>query len=738
MERDAAILIALLTHSGDIAAARRLLNWIALLDGTLPTHDALIVCDAAVPYREAMKLRDDARKIFRQVHFTTNGTSVTGWQAGSYSLFKTAVRKVAEKWPQPFLLLEPDCVPLRKGWLDAIAADYNSFQCPFMGHIYRAQETTMPRELMSGIAVYPADAAARLPLREQPVHWDVDCAEVMVSEGANTPLIHHFFGQQDSPSVFAMKRDAQAGNNVLTLADLPRDAVMFHRNKDGSLIRLLSISLGLVKNPGKEKTYIQLGRLGDIIILLPAMKHIYDTEGIKPRLIVSTEFASVLDGVSYVEKEAIGLNWGQIHAATVYAKNKGWAPVVTQGHGVNWTAKDPFNCPNYMTAMHARTGVPIDLMTKLPLVFDQRDKRREAAAACPADPFIAVNWKGWTSPFKDSAIVMADLKKHFGKRVNFADMGAMKLPKVYDLIGVMDRAIGTITIDTVTLHLAAASPKPYIALVNNGGSASTPRGNCVLTIPYADVLRDVRKIIDTVEGWIKPLQVLESIGIGRYVVGTGYYNKTKDGLNDPAKRSFFDVWYENTMKFSKPHEIIVLAVNGARIKGAPGEWLTLTGNLGHTHDLTNYLKPYEMCGWSAAFVTLAMVAYANECDLIFKEQDALAFGPWVERIYQESKGRGMMFGGSKGFACAQSIALVKHDFIPEFVRLYLLEGSEQDKANECELKFSRMAEKYPQKIGRFSFGCDRDRPIPYDADVFYAQQFSEAELAELRQRKLIE
>jgi len=244
------MLICLLTHSGDIANARQLLSWIALLDGKLE-HDCLIVCDAGVPYRDAVDLRDQARTIFREVRFTTNGTSVKGWPAGAYSLFKAAVRYVAEKWQEPFLLLEPDCVPLKKGWLDSISADYSFHQIcgpvPFVGHIYECQQPGLPNKLMSGIAVYPSDTATRFVLRDHPVHWDVDNAEVMVSQGVHTPLIKHFFGGMANGQVdlnlaptFVAEKTADSPVNAFDLAWLDKtEAVLFHRNKDGSLIRLL-------------------------------------------------------------------------------------------------------------------------------------------------------------------------------------------------------------------------------------------------------------------------------------------------------------------------------------------------------------------------------------------------------------------------------------------------------------------------------------------------------------------
>ena len=55
---------------------------------------------------------------------------------------------------------------------------------------------------------------------------------------------------------------------------------------------------------------VQLGRFGDVMIMLPAMRHIFDTTGIKPVVMIAREFSGVLDGVSYVEPWVLdGVHW---------------------------------------------------------------------------------------------------------------------------------------------------------------------------------------------------------------------------------------------------------------------------------------------------------------------------------------------------------------------------------------------------------------------------------------------
>lgn len=192
------------------------------------------------------------------------------------------------------------------------------------------------------------------------------------------------------------------------------------------------------------------------------------------------------------------------------------------------------------------------------------------------------------------------------------------------------------------------------------------------------------------------------------------------------------------MKFAKPDRVIVLASgDGPRPKDMKGQWIDLPGDLGHVHELNTHKKPYHWCTWSIAFCTLAMLAYHNECDFIFKEQDVLAFGPWPEQMYKEIGNAGMIFGKAKCMPAVQSLVLCKHEFIPEFVRLFLGSGSEQIKENEGEFKFWKLEKENKGKFARYSFPFDRDRPLRYDPPVWYCQHTTPEELQTMRYLKLI-
>ena len=223
-----------------------------------------------------------------------------------------------------------------------------------------------------------------------------------------------------------------------------------------------------------------------------------------------------------------------------------------------------------------------------------------------------------------------------------------------------------------------------------------------------------------------------------YLLGTGYY--PHEGAQEARVR-----WSHNVSRANPaPRKIVTLAVGMSDPNNHlrdDDSWLYLPGNLGHVGDLLNGSKPHQFCGWSAAVLSLAMIAYTGELDFVYLEQDALAFGPWVEQLYAELGNAHFAFGkkmeSPPWMACSQSLFIVRHSFIPVFVKSYLMLGTDGNPENLPETKFQLIEERFTTACRRLSFTVDRERPLPYDAPVFSAQKFTETELAELSKRGLI-
>lgn len=237
------MLVVLPCHSGDVKQLLELLRWIKDL-GLLKNHNALIVADPQTAYHEVLACRKVSAEVFGEVRLVSSKESVSGWTAGANDLFRTACAYVNNMWPQPWVWLETDAIPLKSGWLDALEAEYAAQGRKYLGHIYDSNNPMLPQRVMSGVAVYPGDAFAEIPWAIQsPRAFDVDYAGLFVEKGAHTALIHHLWGEPGNPPRFASK--AIPGTAVFDLNSIPKEAVVWHRCKDGSLIRQLRKSLGI-------------------------------------------------------------------------------------------------------------------------------------------------------------------------------------------------------------------------------------------------------------------------------------------------------------------------------------------------------------------------------------------------------------------------------------------------------------------------------------------------------------
>jgi hypothetical protein len=231
--------------AADVHAAKKLLKWIEQLGGC-KNHTALLVSDCGVGWSEVIELRQIAEKNFKKVWVTATERSVNGWPQGPNSLFRTAAECVEKDFKEHWFWCEADCIPLKPGWLNSLDHQHRQFQKPFLGAWVNCNQPGLPEVSVAGCAVYPDDAASRLrtvmdanPNRA----WDVACAPLIVPQSSTTALIEHFWGQPDLAPTFAERKRKDSPINTFTLDNINPLAVVFHRNKDGTLLRLLQRKL---------------------------------------------------------------------------------------------------------------------------------------------------------------------------------------------------------------------------------------------------------------------------------------------------------------------------------------------------------------------------------------------------------------------------------------------------------------------------------------------------------------
>jgi hypothetical protein len=169
---------------------------------------------------------------------------VPGWVPGSNSLWLTAAHHAQASNVNGWLWLEPDAVPLRKGWLDELERAYTNSGKEFVGCIYPCKQPGFPATMISGIGLYPEDAAIWYPNTSEA--FDVQFSRILNAHSGHTDLIQHFWGpRRDLPPTFRITKK-NAPIHAFTLEKLDPDAVIFHRQKSGTLIDLLRARAGMV------------------------------------------------------------------------------------------------------------------------------------------------------------------------------------------------------------------------------------------------------------------------------------------------------------------------------------------------------------------------------------------------------------------------------------------------------------------------------------------------------------
>lgn len=269
--------------------------------------------------------------------------------------------------------------------------------------------------------------------------------------------------------------------------------------------------------------FVLLGRTGDLLIMLPAFKAIHDRTGLKPYCIVSHEYASIFDGVSYAEPISIREHWwkGMPVARKLARERFGsaiipqwWNTVegpghketgefVLQSHGHEWGINLE-KWPNFMTSMWDRAGFSPEEMRSLPLVMDRRNFAREqmllANYTRQRKPLLLYNFTGVSSPYGFTPDVMPVLWR-YQSHFTLVDIGRIKAHRIFDLLGLYDAAAGLISIDTATAHLANASKVPAVWYTVDGWNGSVPRGNVALHVSYNNTRNRLKELEDVLEKW---------------------------------------------------------------------------------------------------------------------------------------------------------------------------------------------------------------------------------------------
>src|SRR3990167_774217 len=228
------------------------------------------------------------------------------------------------------------------------------------------------------------------------------------------------------------------------------------------------------------RIYVQLGRLGDILNLLPiAWDH--HQSGQRCGIMVAKEFSDVLDGCSYVDKIVFDGKPFEISKAVAKARTISPDVVTTQVLGPEqectkhtYSQVDP---PHAITDSFCREAWRLAGNRKfgtLPIVFDRREPLREIKwlpskrkRQGRKKKMMLVAVGGNSSPFQFKTLLLEILRLRF-PRWNIIDLSLIQVDRFYDLLGLYEAANVLVAADSAPLHLAYAVPTlPVIALIND-------------------------------------------------------------------------------------------------------------------------------------------------------------------------------------------------------------------------------------------------------------------------------
>lgn len=213
-------------NTDNAAQAERLLDCIYWLDGKQPSGSCLLIAESGVHEELKTKVKLAAEVAFAETYMAQLAQSVDVLIASS--------RIIAKSFKQEWLWLEPDCVPLVKGWREKLREAYDIQARKYLGpHLKNATGDMF----LSRIAVYPVDAVNELSSRES-----------LFPMSNKTRLIQELQFDGDESKI-------------------RKDAVLLHGDKTGKLIETMIERASVVPNetlkifvkPQLERPIVRIG-----------------------------------------------------------------------------------------------------------------------------------------------------------------------------------------------------------------------------------------------------------------------------------------------------------------------------------------------------------------------------------------------------------------------------------------------------------------------------------------------
>jgi hypothetical protein len=278
--------------------------------------------------------------------------------------------------------------------------------------------------------------------------------------------------------------------------------------------------------------FLQLSKIGDVISILPILQQA--AGGGKVPLVISKEYAPILEGVSYVEPVIWKGDSSDPAGAVLFAKKRFSRVTVLQTHG---NIPVQHTTPSFQLDQWRRGGA-IEHFEEWPLEFDQRDYDREAVLAgkhnmnFPDDlrPVILFGDHSQSSPFLQKEELYAMLKAEFGESYRIVRLSEIRAERIYDMLGLFDLAAMLVTVETAHLHLSRASKVPTFVLAANGWRGSAFSSRFKFFMRYGEWENRKHDLISAMRG---------KTGPSSYSVPTFNLNGYNPSMIDTGERKFW-------------------------------------------------------------------------------------------------------------------------------------------------------------------------------------------------------
>lgn len=212
------------------------------------------------------------------------------------------------------------------------------------------------------------------------------------------------------------------------------------------------------------KTAICLAaKLGDVVNFIAVAKHIAETENEPPTWIVHQLVEPVLRGVSYVKTVKIRHDIRRVDLTLRVAEAFKPDRIINPTTFGKRYAGPRDRAHNFLAWSQNGFGGNFFDLEKFPLTFDRRDAERESALAAryvsTEKPTLLICLRcARGAPFAHHRLVGDSITKRWQGRAKIVDLCDIRVPRFYDLLGILEKSALLICADTAPAHLCAAIP----------------------------------------------------------------------------------------------------------------------------------------------------------------------------------------------------------------------------------------------------------------------------------------